>query len=1088
MTFERYAEWLARGRAHQADDRSIDALLCYRRALREAPRGVEAQFHIGEIAWRLGNPAEAINAWRAASGQAPSHVASWQALVEAHVAAGDFDAGSDAARSVLALHPHQRRARALLALLDPAGGAMSDTELAQALQGGLRWPLALLARVIERALAPQRAGGLPATLAAALDAAANATVTRGGEDGLRRIAVALAGAADGAAAQAFADCYAQACRALHRPSMPLTWPRRTAGAALRVGVLVAPGRTGDAAALQAAQARDGCEFDGVAFVEADEAGAAPSDANVRAIPPVAETAARALASLDLDVLIDLAGVSRPWGPLLALRPVRTIWSVERAGIPALHALADRTFAQGDAAADAPAGGAGAQAGDAVANALAAALHELRASIAVSPASPTTARELADRFTGAVEAHRAGDVAAARSGYASVLAAQPDHAPTLHLAAELARDGGDEAAAVAHLRAAVRAAPGYVDARAALVHSLISIGERDDAAEVARAGLPDVTESAALWRALGQAELARGEADAAIAAFDEALKRDPANGEAHYNQGVALQTARLPAEAARAYQRALAFRPDLYAADFNLGVIFDQQGDAAAAITAFSNVLQQAPSHVGAYKALAETLLAAGRIDAWFANFERFEQNCPGDLALAAHALEVCAYRADFERLERYLDGLRHERFTSGRPQDMLDALQLILYLLHFFDVEPDLIGRYARTHDALARSLYGEPWPRRAPRRPGKLRIGYLSGDFRNHVMGKMMWEALRRHDRTRFDIVGYATVDARDEWTARFESAFAGLPMLGALSDRAAARRIAEDDLDVLVDLSTHTKGSRPGILALKPARVQITHVASAGTLAMSAIDFKLTDRYADLPHDPLLQIEPLLAMEGCVYPYRHIEPADAAAFTRAALGIARDAVVIGAFCTPLKLSQRCLALWREVLTRVERAVLAFSPVQPALRDVYQRIAAVARIEPQRIVFVPQGRDDAEKQARYRLVDFVLDPLPYGGANGTLEALDMGVPVVTLLGGRHAERSSYSILANLGVTETIAQTGGDYVAIAVRLATDPGFMRTVRERIAAGLQHSPLTDMDRHTHHLEAAYVGALEACAPGVAAEAAP
>jgi len=441
---------------------------------------------------------------------------------------------------------------------------------------------------------------------------------------------------------------------------------------------------------------------------------------------------------------------------------------------------------------------------------------------------------------------------------------------------------------------------------------------------------------------------------------------------------------------------------------------------------------------------------------------------------------VCAHRADFARLERYLDGLRHERFTAGSPDETLDALQQLLYLLHFFDVEPDLIARHASTHDALSRRLYGQPMARRGQRMPGKLRIGYVSGDFRNHVMGKMMWEVLRRHDRARFDVFAYATTQARDDWTARFESVVPRFASVEALDDEAAARRIADDDLDVLVDLSTHTKGARPGVLARKPARVQITHVASAGTLAMSAVDFKLTDRYADTGADATQSIETLLAMEGCVYPYRHVEPSPTAPFTRASLRIARDAVVIGAFCTPLKLSQRCLALWRDVLARIPRAVLAFSPVHPALRGVFEHIADVAGIARDRILFVPQGRDDAEGQARYRVIDFVLDPMPYGGVNGTLEALAMGVPVVTLVGRRHAERTSYSILANLGVTETVAQSGRDYVDIAVRLATDAAFMRAVRERIAAGIRKSPLTDMDAHVRHLEAAYVEALEQRAP--------
>ena len=162
---------------------------------------------------------------------------------------------------------------------------------------------------------------------------------------------------------------------------------------------------------------------------------------------------------------------------------------------------------------------------------------------------------------------------------------------------------------------------------------------------------------------------------------------------------------------------------------------------------------------------------------------------------------------------------------------------------------------------------------------------------------------------------------------------------------------------------------------------------------------------------------------------------------------------------------------------------MLVFSPVQPSLRVVYQRICASVGIDAARIAFLPQGRDDAENQARYRVIDFVLDPMPYGGVNGTLEALDMGVPVVTLVGRRHAERTSYSILANLGVTDTVANTGGEYVDIAVRLATDRTFAAGVRMQIRAALTHSALTDMSLHARNLEDAYLRALRERVPRVA-----
>jgi predicted O-linked N-acetylglucosamine transferase (SPINDLY family) len=155
-------------------------------------------------------------------------------------------------------------------------------------------------------------------------------------------------------------------------------------------------------------------------------------------------------------------------------------------------------------------------------------------------------------------------------------------------------------------------------------------------------------------------------------------------------------------------------------------------------------------------------------------------------------------------------------------------------------------------------------------------------------------------------------------------------------------------------------------------------------------------------------------------VYPYRHIPSAAEHPFHRARLAIAADAIVIGAFVSGLKLSRRCLALWCDVLNRIPKAMLAFSPVSPAMRVLYTRLAAAGGIGPERLIFLPQGRSDGENQARYEIVDFVLDPMPYGGVNGTLEALDMGVPVVTLVGKRHGERTSYSILTNLGVTDTV--------------------------------------------------------------------
>jgi predicted O-linked N-acetylglucosamine transferase (SPINDLY family) len=219
---------------------------------------------------------------------------------------------------------------------------------------------------------------------------------------------------------------------------------------------------------------------------------------------------------------------------------------------------------------------------------------------------------------------------------------------------------------------------------------------------------------------------------------------------------------------------------------------------------------------------------------------------------------------------------------------------------------------------------------------------------------------------------------------------------------------------------------------------------------------------------------------MAGCVYPFRAVAPAEARALTREALRIPPDAFVIGAFVTPMKLSRRCLTLWKEIADRVPQARFAFSPQRADFAEAIARIMAAAGIGRDRVVFVPYGADDAANQARYRIVDAVLDPMPFGNVNGTIEPLAMGVPVVTLVGKRHGERSGHSILRNLGVTDTVAQSGREYVDLAVRLATEPAFMRDVRDAIAARLPGSVLADMDAHTRNLEAAYVVALSRSAP--------
>lgn len=1115
-----YGDWLARGQTHQQAGLPIDAMLCFRQALKVNRHAVQAQFHLGEVLRDLGRRNEAIAAWRTALSLQPRHVPSLLALADVLRRSG---AAADAAqhyRQALAVEPASAAARTGLALATLAGGdyqGHADIEAMIATDGGPPDAAEEVARLLAAAPASPQRSVLLGRISASQGCAAPLLLALAAEDfastrdGVRARAIldraaALPGGVDDvealrhlalaadaiASPSAWAQRYATRCVEVYAPAVPLLWPRRTAGTALRVAYLVNLGRPLVVSGLaidpsmyarQVIAAHPPERFE-AAIVTVGDATGAPSFGPVRVAqlgkaPDVAM--ARSLAEQDYDAICDLTGMSEPTGPLLAARPARSVWTYP--DLTAAHVAPLVTHSLPRVAGD------DAQALSehriAVESALAAACSRSTANDGGGnkPAATMTAL-----WRAAVAAHQGGETTQALSGYERVLEEQPGFAPAQYLSGLLLRDSGRTGDAQAALAGALEAAPRYAEARAALANLRREEGDANGAVALCQQGLALARGEVALWRALGLAELARQRYSSAVDAFAEALELEPADGLTHYNHGVALQSLHRRDEALRAYQRALALSPEMIAADFNIGVIFHEQGRTDAAIGAFEKVLARDPRHALAHKTLGDTLLAARRIDDWLRVFTRFEVNCPHALSLAVQALEVYQYRADFAGLDRYLDRLRQDDFKPENETDLADSLEQLLFVMLYFDLEPEAQFGFYRAYNAVACRVYGTPLPPRPSRRPGRLRIGYLSGDLRSHVMGKMMWEAIRHHDRDRFEIYCYSLLAEGDELTERFRGFADRFEILADLPARDAALSIAENDLDILVDLSTHTKNAKPGILALKPARVQITHIASCGATGLAAIDFKLTDAFCDLQENQAYLLETLLPMAGCVYPYRHVAPAAEHPFHRGSLGIPAEAIVIGAFVNPLKLSRRCLSLWREVLERIPRAALAISPLSPEARGVYARLLRAATIPLERVIVLPQGRNDAEGQARYSVLDFSLDPLPYGGVNSTLEALDMGVPVVTLCGRKHGERTSYSILANLGVTQTVATSGSEYVAIAVRLAADPAFRSEVRAAIAAGLASSALTDMPRHTRALEAAYERALASSAGGLQAAAKP
>ncbi|MBY0512021.1 MAG: tetratricopeptide repeat protein [Rhodospirillaceae bacterium] len=738
--------------------------------------------------------------------------------------------------------------------------------------------------------------------------------------------------------------------------------------------------------------------------------------------------------------------------------------------------------------------------------------------------------LQTRFQEALAAHQQGDLARAQGLYRGILAQWPDQADVLLLLGitHLQTQNYTEAAAViARAVAANPANPGaWFNHGMALLHVQQYAGAADSFGRVIalQPDNPDAHNNRAIaLRALGRHEealagydqavalrpdapenhnnravtlgdLERHEEAAAACATAIALKPDYA--EAHSNHGNALRMLRRYDEALVSFGRALALHPADAQVHNNRAMVYADLKQCDAALAGYAQAIALNPSYAEAFNNRANMFVELRQYDAALADYNkavtldpryadafvnlghlqadmrRFEDAVasyqtarrikPRSAFLDGHLLYTRMMNCDWRDIGADLAALKQRMARGDRATTPFPALVLT--------DDPELqrraVGAWAQAMHPTRRDGRGI-----AVNAGGKIRVGYFSMDFRAHPISALTAGLFEAHDRERFEITAFSYgPDLQDDMRARLKRGFDQFVDVRTLPDSEVVALARHMRIDIAVDLAGYTKNARPGLFAARAAPIQVSYLGFPGTLAAAHIDYIIADETVIPPDARAHYTEKAVYLPHFqVNDDKRVKPAHG--FSRAELGLPADGAVLCCFNNSYKFSPEMFTAWMRILNRAAGSVL-FIYADSELAAANLRREAMARgVDPARLVF-GKRLDMAGYLARYKAADLFLDTLPYNAGTTAADALWMGLPVLTCMGGAFAGRMAASLLHALDLPELITTKLQDYEERAVALATDAAQLAAVKEKLARNRETSALFNTAAFTRALENAYM----------------
>ena len=683
----------------------------------------------------------------------------------------------------------------------------------------------------------------------------------------------------------------------------------------------------------------------------------------------------------------------------------------------------------------------------------------RRAVAVKPDYPEAYKNLGVALAGQ------GQFNEAVAAYRETLELKADYPETHYHLGDALWGRGQVEEAVAAYRQAIELKPDHAEAHNNLGAALAGQRRLDEAMAAclrARQLKPDLPEA---HDNLGNALRERGRLDDAVAAYRQALQLKPHFPEAHNNLGNALRERGQVDEAIAAYRRALQLKPRFPEAHTNLGNALRERGQIDQAVAAHREAIEIKPSYAEAHNNLGLALWDGSRFDEAIGAYRDALELQP-DFPEAHNNLGNA-----LKSLGELDEGIAAYRRALRIRPDYVGAHSNLIYALHF---QP---GHTARTiseeHERWNRQ-FSDPQkqfvrPHGIPTVAGRrLRIGYVSPDFRDHPAGRYLLPLLERHDREGFEILCYSGV-ARPDWmTERLRGLTDVWRETIGVSDARLAEMIREDGVDILVDLALHTADNRLPVFARQAAPVQVSWLGYPGGTGLRSIGYRLTDAHMDPSgEDAAWSADESVRLPSCWCCY---VPVDECPEINALPAWSAEGVTFGSLNNFAKMNEGVLALWARLLDAIKGSRLLMFCPEGRTREKVRAFFGERGIGTERVELA--GYVSRWEYLRlYHRIDLGLDPFPCNGMTTTCDALWMGVPVLTLPGEMPVSRAGLSLLSSVGLGELAASSEEDYVRIAVELATDLPRLEELRGTLRPRMRASPLMDASRFSRNVEAAY-----------------